>query len=92
MNLKKVSESNMADLGTKALEKDRIDRSNEKFGMRMIRPVESRTHGRGVGVSTPQYDCDTRSTLPSISTTNPALLTESVSAHVCNQVHQEQSA
>ena len=36
------------------------------------------------------YDDETRSTLRSTSTTDPALFTESVSALVYNQVHQKQ--
>ena len=42
-NLKKVQpESNMADIGTKAL-----DLHMKNFGLRTIRPVESRTYRRG---------------------------------------------
>ena len=42
------------------------------------------------GERTPQYDDETRSTLTSISMSNPVLSTESASAHVYNQVHQKQ--
>ena len=40
---------------------------------------------------TPPYDDETRSPLTSMSTTNLASFTESVSAHVYNQVHQKQN-
>ena len=83
VNLKNVqSESNMASLGTKVLDKDEVDRHRKEFGMRTIRPVESRTHSRGRCERTPQNDDETRSTLISISMSNPALCTESVSTRV----------
>ena len=73
VSLKKVqSESNMADLGTKALEKGKIDRHNKNLGC-----VQFDQMSLGLSVEwcerTPPYDCVTRSTLPSDSTTSPAL-------------------
>ena len=47
--------------------------------MRTIRPVESRTHSRGRCGRTPQHDDETRPTLTSVSMSNLALSTESVS-------------
>ena len=88
----------MADLGTKALEKDTFYRQTyEEFWMRTIRPVEPRTYGGGKRrrvkrcERAAQNDGEMRSTLPSISTINAAWSSESVSAHVDNQVHQERT-
>ena len=77
-------------LGTKALEKDKIDRHMKNLGCARFHQQSPGLTVEGCGRTT-QYDVETRSTLPSISTTNPACVTESVSAHVYNQVHQKQN-
>ena len=85
LNLKIVqSESNMADLGTNALEKDKTDLHMKNLGC-----VRFDRQSRGRCERTPQNDDETRSTLTSISMSNPALSPESVSAHVYDQVHQK---
>ena len=79
VNLKEVqSERNIADLGTKALEKDKVDRHMKnlacvRFDQYSLGLTVEEREGEKEGERTPQYDCVTRSTLPSASTTNPAL-------------------
>ena len=92
-NLKKVqSESNMADLGMKVLEKDKIDRHMKNLGR-----VRFDWYSPGLTVEgeegcerTPQCDDETTSTLTSTSMSNLLLPTESASARVYNQVQQKQ--
>ena len=68
------SESNMVDLGTKALEKEQIGRHMKNLECVQFDQKSLGLTVEGGGERTPYCDCVTRSTLPASSTTRPALV------------------